>query len=34
MTQDERTELLRDAESLAYIHIRFSGLWRELTEDG
>lgn len=34
MTTDERAELLRDAESLAYAHIRFSGLYRELTEDG
>lgn len=32
MTSDERAELLRDAESLAYTHIRFSGLYRELTE--
>lgn len=34
MTPDERAELLQDATDLAYVHIKFSGLWRELTEDG
>ena len=33
MTGDERKELKRDAESLAYTHIRFSGLYRELTSE-
>lgn len=33
MTPDERTELLQDASDLAYAHIRFSGLWRELTNE-
>lgn len=33
MTRDEREELKRDAESLAYAHIRFSGLYRELSEE-
>lgn len=31
MTTDEISELLRDASSLAYQAIRFSGLYRELT---
>lgn len=31
MTRDERSELLRDASSLAYQAIRFSGLYRQLT---
>lgn len=31
MTSDERNELLRDASSLAYQAIRFSGLYKELT---
>lgn len=31
MTSDEHDELLRDASSLAYQAIRFSGLYKELT---
>lgn len=34
MTQDERGELLKDLSAICYTHIRFSGLYRELTEDG
>lgn len=30
-TNDERNELLRDASSLAYTAIRFSGLYKELS---
>jgi hypothetical protein len=31
MTTDERNELLKDASTLAYQAIRFSGLYKELT---
>lgn len=31
MTPDERNELLRDASSLAYTAIRFTGLYKELS---
>lgn len=33
MTPDERTELLNDLSAIAYTHIRFSGLYRELSEE-
>lgn len=33
MTPDERCELLRDLSSITYTHIRFSGLYRELTSE-
>lgn len=32
MTPDERAELLKDLSAICYTHIRFSGLFRELTE--
>lgn len=33
MIPDERTELLHDAEQLAYQTIRFTGLYKSLTND-
>lgn len=33
MTPDERSELLRDTERLAYQTIRFTGLYKELSSD-
>lgn len=33
MTSDERSELLHDAEQLAYQTIRFTGLYKSLTND-
>lgn len=33
MTPDERHELLRDLSTITYTHIRFSGLYRELTSE-
>lgn len=33
MIPDERSELLRDAERLAYQTIRFTGLYKELSSD-
>lgn len=34
MSPDEREELKREASALAYTHIRFSNLCRELTSAG
>lgn len=33
MSNDERSELLRDTERLAYQTIRFTGLYKELSSD-
>lgn len=33
MTPEERSDLLRDAERLAYQTIRFTGLYKELLSD-
>lgn len=33
MSTDERHELLRDLSAVTYTHIRFSGLYRELTSE-
>lgn len=33
MNPDERHELLHDASDLAYVHIKFSGLYRELSSE-
>lgn len=33
MTRDERNELLKESTTLAYAHLRYSGLYRELSNN-